>query len=620
MHYRHYVPYKGLLKEERDEYGVKTEYQYDCFGRPKIKTISAGTEETLVFNVERTATTVKDTGLTSQCLTTFDELFGNTEKTEYQGKDETDNALTTTYGYDDFNERLISVKNDADENPGENTLTYNEKGKLQKVTAAGYNGASGAYGYAFEYDQFGNVSKSSLAKETGEEQVLSERVTDYALGKTTEKKYRETGNADETVITLDKYGRTDEIREKDFAGSEKTTTFTRQNLSESAGAAEVTEMYDPYENRTYVYSYDDANNCTGYTIKDGNNAGEEFFSIKKTGENKVSYKLSGTSAFETDMQYDDSKLLNPRLSKTTHTNNDDMMVVVQNTEYTYDLLGRITRKQNWGANNNNTVSVTELSEYKSGTTLRSKIDTNISDSSINNQTGRLVGYGCVYEYAARGLIEKYTETERRLLETEAEAAQHVGDVHTEEVQYIYDKADRLKSEIRPINGISTQTEYYYRPDGGLEREQRGTNAGRTYTYDHGRLKSYQNQNESDKVTFTYDNFGNCTGYGGAGINVTMAWKRGNLLANYVREETGNNVDATYVYNSRGQRCKKSVNEAETTYYYDGGKLIAEDRAGRKIRYQYDAEGISGFVDESTGLAYYYLKDGSGNTAEFGKCT
>lgn len=52
------------------------------------------------------------------------------------------------------------------------------------------------------------------------------------------------------------------------------------------GASEVTFMYDPFENRTYKYFYDDFNNCTGVEIEQSN---ETVFTMKKTGTDEVQY-------------------------------------------------------------------------------------------------------------------------------------------------------------------------------------------------------------------------------------------------------------------------------------------------------------------------------------------
>ena len=52
----------------------------------------------------------------------------------------------------------------------------------------------------------------------------------------------------------------------------------------------------------------------------------------------------------------------------------------------------------------------------------------------------------------------------------------------------------------------------------------------------------------------------------------------------------------------GVRYSKTVNGVTTTYYYDGDKLIGEDRSnGIKLRYFYDEQGVFGFKHIKNGL-------------------
>lgn len=249
------VDYKGKILKEVDEYGVTTAYEYDGNGNQTKKTIShQDTTEKLVFEASTSSETRTESSETSYTRTTFDGLFGTAANVSYRGKTESDtNFLTTTFGCNIFKDRLTKVENNAG---GRNLLTYDEKGRLQNVTPTGLETAGG-YGYAFQYDVFGEPIKHSLIYGETEtaQQLLTEKEIDYAAGTVKDKKYRSAGSADETKVTLDKYGRTNKIEEKSFGESYKTTSFTRQELNESKGASEVVEMYDPYEDRRYTYSY-----------------------------------------------------------------------------------------------------------------------------------------------------------------------------------------------------------------------------------------------------------------------------------------------------------------------------------------------------------------------------
>lgn len=74
-----------------------------------------------------------------------------------------------------------------------------------------------------------------------------------------------------TKIYTDKYGRTDKIENYKNSSMERSIYFARQELNESDGAAEVTEMFDGYEQKTYKYTYDEFNNPTGYRREKNNN-------------------------------------------------------------------------------------------------------------------------------------------------------------------------------------------------------------------------------------------------------------------------------------------------------------------------------------------------------------
>lgn len=600
-----YTDYKGLLKKERDEYGVETEYEYDAFGRLTQKTIGHGDiSEKLVFTVNQTATNTTETTPTSRCITTFDGLFGNVKSSEYGGKNEISGFLTTTYTYDTFNERVMNVRNDMTETGEGNDLYYNERGLLKKVVTSGY-------GYMFEYDQYGNVSKSSFIDAEENEQKLTEYETDYALGTTTEKKYRKSGQADETIVRLDKYGRTAVVAEKNFSENEyNTTTFMRQELSESAGVSEVKEMYDPYEDRTYLYGYDEENNCTGYTVKIGSDTGDEFFQIRKSGENKVAYNVYDRfPSWESEIVYESDKLLNPRIAKTSSmvyydTDNG-------NAVYEYDQLGRIHQKTHnvYERAYYHLAEITTSTTYKWGTILKETLTTQLEYSGeISNR------YEYSYEYDNRGQILKESCTREYYIQ-DPKTLETFDREETVQKNYTYDKANRLKTESTPSGTI----EYTYYADGSIKGEHIN-GIDKSYIYSQGRLIGFSRNNEGFQTEFGYDNYGNCTHYKrGSAEHANMEWERGSFLKRYTTAGTDGQTEAIYHYNSQGIRYKKEVGGEETTYYLDGEKLIMERTGSRLLRYNYDQEGILGvevvYEDlenhEETGL-YHYVKDGNGN--------
>ena len=377
-------------------------------------------------------------------------------------------------------------------------------------------------------------------------------------------------------MTTDKYGRTTSLEEKsDWASNAKSAVFTRQTLSESAGAAEVTWMYDPFENRTYTYAYDDANNCTGYEVFDGNGTScKKRFGVRKTSENRTAYYLRRDGSYwesYCEAIYDD-KLLNPRIK--------ELVFNVGNggnrAYFTYDELGRIKSKDF-------AVDGSEIAEYEylSGTTLKSGITIKQNDGKEYNYT---------YEYDNRGNLKK----------------SHIadwGNGSKKTKSYSYDKAGRLISE----SDGQSNFQYTYNADGTL-----ASDGQKTYVYDKGRLKR-TNSNAGTKY-FMHDNLGNCTHFGREteASEANLIWERGSKLKSMILPE---GETAHYFYNSRGVRYKKTVGGTTTAFDYDTDKLVALERqsASKKesITFIYDSEGIAGFYHDG-GLVGLFVKDASGN--------
>jgi len=618
-----YIDLNGKVLMEQDEYGVQAWYKYDDFGNVTRKIIRNKDDdifegERLVFNAT--------TGETESSVTTPTKNYIKTNYHDplgYVVSSESPYDLITTYEYDTYGNRLKSVQNNIKlensrkEKYSKNILEYDESNRLSMVTPADSDSNFGGYGYQVKYSKFSEPEKYYLISgEDKAQQLLTEKIIDYTNRKSKTRQYRQDQqNPDELVISVDKYGRTSRMEEKSYGESDyKSTTFKRQNLNESAGAEEVTEMYDPYEDRTYSYSYDDFNNCTGYTVNSGKTSGSDFLSIQQTGENKISYNLNASKvAYTTETTYDDSKFLSPQIKKTM-----DLVLPSRlndgSTEYTYDGLGRITRKLHRTIDKYADVSIVNtVTVYRPGTTLKEKITTGSSCSSKNINL-----YEYTYTYDYYGFIDtshyKRTEIDSNGTSTETQ----------DETSYTYDKAKRLKE----IRDESTTGEYIYNADGSieLETEEIKRNIGtdhiittikKQYFYDKGRLKCIKKTDEKFQesvIEFGYDNIGNCTHYKRSGTQpANMKWERGGLLKQYV------NASAFYYYNGQGNRYKKTVEGKDIIYNLDGEKLLSEKRENDKLIFAYDAEEIIGFyyVSEDTEKVmqigmYMYVKDVQGN--------
>ena len=106
----------------------------------------------------------------------------------------------------------------------------------------------------------------------------------------------------------------------------------------------------------------------------------------------------------------------------------------------------------------------------------------------------------------------------------------------------------------------------------------------------------------DNTAITYDGMGNPTSYRG----YTFGWRGKQLVS------AGNGTDTiTYEYNEDGLRQKKTVNNVDTDYFYNGSVLIGMLRGQSKFLFSYDANGNVVSVDFN-GTEYYYLRNAQGD--------
>ena len=175
-----------------------------------------------------------------------------------------------------------------------------------------------------------------------------------------------------------------------------------------------------------------------------------------------------------------------------------------------------------------------------------------------------------------------------------------GETSTKVRSYTYDKSNRLKTET--ANGYTL--EYAYNKDGTLCSET-GGGVVKAYSYENGRVTGYIKSGDIARTEFEYDNYGNCIQYCKTPFSSTeIEWERGNLLKKIRNTE--------YEYNSSGLRFRKKTGSETTEYYYDGTKLLGENRNGEVIRYIYDSEGIIGFFAPTNAYPYFFVKDARNN--------
>ena len=251
-------------------------------------------------------------------------------------------------------------------------------------------------------------------------------------------------------------------------------------------------------------------------------------------------------------------------------------------ENTFDPLGRVQKRT-----------------IKQGNTTVLETTVGYVDVANSSKTSALVSTyqngsdaAYAYEYDAVGNITEITQG-------------------TTSITYEYDAANRL---IRENNGVTNQTIVYdYTDDlwGNIQNKKiyAYTTAddltALTYTpvpY------AYTNADWGDQLieyngqTITYDSMGNPTSYRG----YTFGW-RGKQLTS---ASNGTN-SLTFEYNEDGLRQKKTVNNIDTNYFYNGSVLIGMQRGTSTFLFSYDASGSVVSVNWN-GDEYFYLRNAQGD--------
>jgi RHS repeat-associated protein len=96
--------------------------------------------------------------------------------------------------------------------------------------------------------------------------------------------------------------------------------------------------------------------------------------------------------------------------------------------------------------------------------------------------------------------------------------------------------------------------------------------------------------------------GNPTSYRG----YTFTWRGKQLIG-----ASNSSVSVSFEYNEDGLRQKKTVNNVDTDYFYNGSVLIGMQRGTSKFLFSYDASGNVVSVNYN-GTEYYYLRNAQGD--------
>ena len=206
---------------------------------------------------------------------------------------------------------------------------------------------------------------------------------------------------------------------------------------------------------------------------------------------------------------------------------------------------------------------------------------------VNGYTSTVNGNqsGFTYAYDSKGNITKIVDQNNDVTTyTYDDLGQLISEVKGDVTRtYTYDNAGNIKSIITTTEIESLD------PDPGFTPiiKAVGTLPKVTITT---KTLTYGNSQWGDLLTayngtaITYDGIGNPLSYYN-GTSYTFTWE-GRRLVGAVKGA----MTMSFAYNDEGIRTSKTVNGVTTTYYVNGGRIVAESNNSRTIVYIYDVTG------------------------------
>lgn len=608
--------YSGKTLSETDAYDLKTKYMYNVYGDSKqIKQTgrknifqpqsSTNMIETVVYSAVYDSDNeyvLSSGGALSPTEYTYNTPFALTSTATNGGKSET--------VYNSFNDEVTKIKAyDNNVFKTANTMRY-ENGAL-KTVSDGYSKYGSRRGTANDETVF-TAFDSLLNTETV---IQKTRQTPYgAFTVFTNEYFRVSPQSSETEETYaDVYGRVQSSR---YNGA---VTSSRIYLSgaESPSVQALSSVTDHEENTTCSYTYDHDGKLCAWESKDSNS--NSRLKVQQISASETEYTFNGNENYKTMVTHDKEKSIAPKIKETGVSSMSAAFFGRDfNKKYDYDGLGRLTNvKSEYSFHNvdgastqDTTRNTAQVSVYDEKNGLELPLVKNLNYTSSYYDSSWWLWWetrerletelNYTYSYDERGNLTKIVETgkaykaEKGSLAVDETISDIIPSYTRSAVVYGYDKLNRLTSEVN--SGMSVNKTYEY--DGSRLDHVTNNGAAQYYHYDgRGRLQKITTGSRTGPaaVSYGYDNYGNRTSDG-----KTYMWTRGNRLAAI-------SGGISYGYNYQGVRSSKKSGNVTTTYYYDGGKLLGEDRSdGVKLRFFYDAGGICGF--RYNGTDYVYVKD------------
>ncbi|MBQ7064906.1 MAG: RHS repeat-associated core domain-containing protein, partial [Firmicutes bacterium] len=471
------------------------------------------------------------------------------------------------YAYD-TKERLASVWLDANkdgildstESRVQYTYLHDRMDTIQTNTSK----------YYFNYDYYGNVTAIGVSGASGSSSAYT--LAQYTYNNKNGKLNRMTyGNGAYYSYVYDNQER---IQTVQLNGSNRATySYNNDNL--------LSGLTDHVYGYNMTYEYDRIGRLTGWTSAQPSLG--SMGAVTLTGA--VSYDGAGRVSSR-NTSIGSSTHHNYTLTYKTDSSLPDEMTLPNSEKisYVYDNLERVTEKR-----------------IKSGNTTLSG-NSYVYETVATNRTGNrivsetLLGSNTSYKYSYddNGNITQIKKGTTTI------------------AVYTYDSMNHLKTEKGTDNITYT---YNYDPMGNITSVQKKPSGGTTttiatYSYSSNwgdLLTQYNGQN------ITYDNAGNPLTYNN-GQAYTFTWIEGRRL----NTVTTGGVTIEYLYNVDGLRTGKKVGNTWTRYFWDGDRIIRDNRSGTYMDFYYDESGQAVSVKVTSGgtsSKYYYGRNIFGDIVE-----
>ncbi|RJQ43130.1 MAG: hypothetical protein C4538_12520 [Nitrospiraceae bacterium] len=503
------------------------------------------------------------------------------------------NGNRTTYIYDNIN-RLIELRTPNSERT---TYTYDTEGNMLSmiISDASNNIITSE---AYTYNDYNRLTRNTHADGTYAEQT-------YDVNSNILSKKDENGNI--TSYSYDELNRLISVSDPNGGN----TSYTRDNGNNLTTITDVngnitTYIYDNLnrlistispDTGTTIYAYDANDNIISRTDANGTTITYSYDSLNRLSELRTPNSILTTFAYDNCLNGKGKLCMITDQSGTTWYDYNNMGRILTETkqidginyltEYSYNLIGNISqitypgeRKITYAYDQNN--KVVSVSETHLGATKI--LAEHITYLPMGDVTSMTYGNGVT---VARGYDDRNNPaslvTHNSKLQTLTSllySRNYAGDITaiTDNINpvksrsYAYDNLHRLALATGPWGS----TAYAYDPVGNRTYETTDT-GNTTYIYSANKLISAAGEKTLD---FSYDNNGNTVAENGK----QYIYNQNQRL---VQIKDTENVLSEYVYNSKGQRVKKTAHGQTIIFHYDQtGLLIAESTGTGTITNEY----------------------------------